>query len=233
VELVRPDGVHLACRIDGSGWTVLMTHGYGDSQQSFAGVRDALVVEARVVTWDLRGHGASGAPDDPQLYSVRATLADMEALLDAAGAERAVLVGHSLGGYLSLAFRLASPRRVAGLVLVGTGPGFRREEGRTGWNEMTERLADAARTRGLALAARGILPQRDSSVIDSLPDIEVPTAVVVGDRDEQFLAGSRYMADRIPGASLVVVEGAAHSPHVSHPDSVATAVRGVVESASV
>ena len=51
----------------------------------------------------------------------------MLALLDAEGVEQAVLGGHSLGGYLSLAFHSAHPERVKGLMLLGTGPGFRKD----------------------------------------------------------------------------------------------------------
>jgi pimeloyl-ACP methyl ester carboxylesterase len=145
----------------------------------------------------------------------------MAALLDRAGAERAVLVGHSLGGYLSLAFHLAHPERVAGLVLIGTGPGYRKDDARAGWNDMVEKRARSlkkkgAESRGLVHAARGILAQRDGRVIDSLSSIRVPTLVLVGEHDQTFLAGSRYMAEKIPGAKLEVIAGAGHSPQESH-----------------
>jgi pimeloyl-ACP methyl ester carboxylesterase len=171
-----------------------------------------------VITWDLRGHGRSGAPDDPAQYSVELALADMAELLDRAGAGTAVLVGHSLGGYLSLAFHLAHPERVRALVLVDTGPGYRKDDARAGWNRMVEeRARSLAAKPGLAHAARGILAQRDGRVIESLPEIHVPTLVVVGEKDERFLAGSRYMAEKIPGAKLEVITGAGHSPQESHP----------------
>ena len=49
--------------------------------------------------------------------------------------------GHSLGGYLSLAFHLAHPERVAALVLIDTGPGYRSDDGRQKWNRMAEVIA--------------------------------------------------------------------------------------------
>jgi len=181
-----------------------------------------------VITWDLRGHGKSGAPDDPAQYSVELALGDMAALLDRAGAERAVLVGHSLGGFLSLAFRLAHPERVRALALVDTGPGYRKDDARTGWNRMVEKRAAELAQRGalgLAHAARGILAQRDGRVIESLAAIDVPTLVVVGEHDEPFLAGSSYMAEKISGAKLEVIAGAGHSPQETHPEPVLAAVR--------
>ncbi len=147
----------------------------------------------------------------------------MLALLDGAGAERAVLMGHSLGGYLSLAFHLAHPERVAGLVLVDTGPGYRKDDARAGWNRMVEERARAFEAKGalgLAHAARGILAQRDGRVIESLPSIRVPTLIIVGEDDKPFLSGSRYMAERIPGARLEVIAGAGHSPQETHAEIV-------------
>jgi pimeloyl-ACP methyl ester carboxylesterase len=132
-------------------------------------------------------------------------------------------VGHSLGGFLSLAFHLAHPERVAGLVLVDTGPGYRKDDARAGWNRMVEGRArefEARGRHGLAHAARGILAQRDGRVIESLPQIRVPTLVIVGEKDETFLAGSHYMAEKIPGAKLEVIEGAGHSPQETHSSEV-------------
>jgi pimeloyl-ACP methyl ester carboxylesterase len=207
--------------IAGRGPAVLLTHGFTGSSADFAKLVGPLAADHTVVTWDLRGHGRSDSPDDPAEYSVDLSLADMASLLDRAGAERAILVGHSLGGYLTLAFHLAHPERVAGLILIGTGPGYRKDEGRAVWNKMVEDRARAfeakgPHARGLALAARGILAQRDARVIESLPKIRVPTLILVGEHDTTFLAGSRYMAEKIPGAVLEVIAGAGHSPQESH-----------------
>ena len=208
--------------VAGSGPAILMTHGFTGSSADFAKLVAPLGRSHTVITWDLRGHGKSDSPADPAAYSIEISLRDMAALLDRAGAERAVLVGHSLGGYLSLAFHLAHPERVSALVLIGTGPGYRKDEARAGWNEMVETRAHGLEKQGpdsigLVHAARGILAQRDAKVIESLPSIRVPTLVAVGENDKPFLAGSRYMAEKIPGAELAVIPGAGHSPNLSKP----------------
>src|SRR6202000_3577428 len=90
------------------------------------------------------------AHDDMDLYSAQISVADMAAILDAAGADRAVLGGMSLGAYLSLAFSLVHPQRVAALVLVDTGPGYRNDAARDKWNAWVERRAqelESGRTR--------------------------------------------------------------------------------------
>lgn len=231
--------------ITGQGPVVLLTHGFGASSHMFAETVGALAEDHTVIAWDLRGHGRSDSPDDPSAYSVAASLHDMATLLDEAGADRAVLLGHSLGGYLSLEYALAHPAQVAGLVLVDTGPGFRNDRSRAAWNEMAEQYAGALEERGLdglpgseelrrsvhrgvtglIHTARGTLRQSDAHVLEGLPTIEAPALVVVGSRDEPFLAGSRYLADKIPSARLVVIDGAGHAPSVTHPEAFNAEVR--------
>ena len=173
----------------------------------------------------------------------------MLAILDDVGVEQAVMLGHSLGGYLSLEMAIAHPERTAALVLVDTGPGFRNDAARDGWNEMAEGYARDLDERGLgglpgsdelsagvhrsaaglALAARGVLRQSDGHVLEALPSIAVPTLVVVGERDKPFLNGSRYMADKIPDATLAVIDGAAHAPPVSHPEEFNAVLRSFLD----
>ena len=71
--------------------------------------------------------------------------------------------------------------------------------------------------QGLAHAARGMLAQTGPEVIDGLPTIAVPTLIIVGDRDEPFLAPSAYMAKKIPGARLETIPGAGHLSNVDQP----------------
>jgi pimeloyl-ACP methyl ester carboxylesterase len=218
---------------------LLLSHGFGATSAMFAPNVPLLATHRDVVTWDLRGHGASESPADLECYSAGQALADMEALLDTLGISRAVLGGHSLGGYLSLSFTLAYPDLVAGLVLIGTGPGFRKDEAREAWNRRAyttaDRLADKgiaalgesselhreahADVAGLILAAKGTLTQHDAHVMDGLPDIRVPALVVVGENDTHFLAAADYMAAKIPGARKVVISEAGHAPNVDQPET--------------
>jgi pimeloyl-ACP methyl ester carboxylesterase len=239
VPTLDRDGVSLHYDINGNGpRALLLSHGWGASSRMFAPNIEALAERHTVITWDLRGHGRSDYPTDPAAYSTPLAVADMAALLDEVGRERAVLGGHSLGGYLSLELAVAHPELVAALVLIDTGPGFRKDDARDQWNAGAERYATKLDERGLAglaagpeqgldqhrdatglaHSARGILVQHDSHVLDALPAIAVPALVLVGGEDEQFLPGARYMAAKIPGATLVEIAGAAHAPNVTHAD---------------
>ena len=193
----------------GSGPALLLTHGFGESTRMWDTNVPALAARYAVTAWDLRGHGQSEAPEDPAEYSHELALADMEGVMDDVG--DAVLCGMSLGGYLSLAYRLAHPERVRALILVDTGPGFRRDEERDGWNAYAEREA------GDRPVGR-LLIQHDAAVIESLPDIDVPTLVVVGSEDAPFLRAADYMAAKIPNARKLVIEGAGHEANMHAPD---------------
>lgn len=209
----------------GGGLPVLLSHGFGASTAMWEPNLAALGAARQVITWDMRGHGRSGAPDDPGEYTHAACVADMTALLDSRGISHAVVGGLSLGGYLSLAFYLAHPERVAALMLFDTGPGFRNDQARQEWNERAVATAErlerdglsAAQAplhdsaKGLALAARGMLTQHDARIIESLPSITVPVLVLVGARDRAFLGAADYVAAKIPGARHSVIPDAGHT----------------------
>jgi pimeloyl-ACP methyl ester carboxylesterase len=244
-ELER-DGVAIYYEVHGAGPALLLTHGFAASARMFDLVVGPLSESHTVITWDQRGHGRSDSPADPASYSPALAVADIAALLDAAGVDAAVIGGHSLGGYLSFEFLLAHPTRTLGLVLIGSGPGFRRDEGRQGWNDYADKIAASYERKGLAaladseeldasvhrdasglvLAARHVLKQHDGRVMESLPSITVPTLVLVGADDAEFLGSSQYMATKIPGAELAVIDGAAHAPPVSQPAAFSAAVLG-------
>ncbi len=238
------DGVAIHYEIEGEGPVLLLTHGYSASHKMWRSNVPAIAAAGwKVVTWDMRGHGDSASPDDGALYSEALTVGDIDALVDVAGAETAVIAGMSLGGYMSLAYHLAHRDRVRALMLIDTGPGFKKDEAREAWNERARTRGDDLLERGEAAlskspearlqeqnyaglrhAARGMLTQASSAAINSLPDISVPTLVVVGDKDEPFLAATDYMANKIPNARKVVIRDAGHASNVDQPEQFNAAV---------
>jgi pimeloyl-ACP methyl ester carboxylesterase len=56
-------------------------------------------------------------------------------------------------------------------------------------------------------------------VIDGLAGIRVPTLIIVGDHDQPFIAPCEYMAKKIPGARLEVIDGAGHSSNLDQPEA--------------
>jgi pimeloyl-ACP methyl ester carboxylesterase len=242
---INRDGVSIYYEVHGSGPPLLLTHGYSSTSAMWHGQIEALSKHHKLVLWDMRGHGQSDYPDDPAAYSEALTIADMAALLDEIGANNAIVGGLSLGGYMSLAFYRAHPQRVRALLIIDTGPGFKKDDARDAWNkrafetgERFEReglavLKAGSRERstvthrdalGLARAARGMLTQRDARVIELLPNIKVPSLVVVGADDAPFLAASDYMAAKIPAAKKVVIPAAGHAVNIDQPQAFIEAV---------
>ncbi|HMK70942.1 MAG TPA: alpha/beta hydrolase, partial [Xanthobacteraceae bacterium] len=72
-------------------------------------------------------------------------------------------------------------------------------------------------SRGLVNAARGMLTQTNAKVINSLPQIAVPSLVIVGANDAPFLNAGDYMAKRIPGAQKMVIPDAGHASNIDRP----------------
>jgi 3-oxoadipate enol-lactonase len=103
----------------GAGAPVVLLHGFPLDRTVWDEQLDALVAAgARVIRVDLRGCGESEAGDGPAL--MEALAGDIAGVLDALHIERAALVGHSIGGYVALAFFRMYEERVAGLALVAS-----------------------------------------------------------------------------------------------------------------
>jgi pimeloyl-ACP methyl ester carboxylesterase len=219
-------------RVAGAGIPIVLTTGIGDTSEVWTGLWDQLQHQARALIWDLRGHGQSG-PDPLEDYHPARALSDLGEMLAAAGGSQdnpAVLIGHSLGGYLSLQWAIEHPGSVRALVLVATGPGYRDETSRASWNEFVGqlRLPDWVHP-----AARGLALQHDSRVIDGLASIQVPTLVVVGQEDRNFLPAKDYLLRKIRGAQGVVVAGARHSVHRTHPEQLSQAVLAFLQAPNI
>jgi pimeloyl-ACP methyl ester carboxylesterase len=150
-----------------------------------------------------------------------------------------------LGGICRLPSIAPIRNGVRALLIIDTGPGFKKDDARDAWNKRAHDTGDrfereglgvlksASRERsseshrdasGLARAARGMLTQRDARVIESLPNIKVPSLVVVGADDTPFLGAADYMAVKIPCAAKVVIPAAGHAVNIDQPQAFIDAV---------
>src|SRR5690242_3405382 len=107
----------LHVEIDGHGPTIVLGHGFGGSARNFRSQVRGLAPEFRVVRFDARGHARSETPAEAAAYVADAFVNDVGRVLDAAGADDAVVGGVSMGAGVALRFALAHPERVRGLVL--------------------------------------------------------------------------------------------------------------------
>ena len=133
-DYAQVNGLAMYYEVHGSGPVILLTHGYSATAQMWKGQIEPLTKKNKLVLWDMRGHGQSDYPADQAAYSEEATVGDMAAILDAVGAKKAISGGLSLGGYMSLAFYRAHPERTNALLIIDTGPGFKKDDAREVWN---------------------------------------------------------------------------------------------------
>jgi pimeloyl-ACP methyl ester carboxylesterase len=142
---------------DGAGPPVVTLHGLSATRRNvLQGSRGVARRGRRVVAYDARGHGASSpAPG----YSYPELVNDLEAVLDARGAERAALAGSSMGAATAMAFALRRPERVAALVQIT--PAFRGEAGDEGrWEGLAAALEEGGVDAFVEAAAPATLPER-------------------------------------------------------------------------
>ncbi len=146
-------GFEMAFEDQGQGMAVVLIHGYPLQRQIWTPQVAALSQRFRVITPDLRGFGESQPVMGPITMELLAN--DVHALLQARGVRTAVIGGHSMGGYVALAFARQYPEMLRGLILVNSRASADSEAGRAG------RAAAASRARrdGARAIADDMLPK--------------------------------------------------------------------------
>jgi len=184
----------------GAGPALVLLHGSGldDAQLSWAPIWEALTGHAQLLAPDLPGYG--GSPLGQTAPTLEGYQAWLLAFLDAAGLQRAVLAGLSLGGGIALRTALDAPARVAGLVLLapyGAGPQLPHPRAGAAWSAVQLHDARWARPR--------------TYLIGQLEAISCPVLLLSGEHDRHVPpADVRAAATRIPRARFTVVAGARH-----------------------
>src|SRR5437660_6657448 len=118
-HVIDRGGVRLSAEEDGEGAPVVLVHGLTATRRYVVmGSRSLERSGHSVIAYDARGHGQSTPAGDPLAYGYEQLAGDLEALLAAAGVERAVLAGASMGAHTAVRFALRHPERVAALALI-------------------------------------------------------------------------------------------------------------------
>jgi pimeloyl-ACP methyl ester carboxylesterase len=207
---------------------IVFVHGLGMSGSTWARCVELLSPNHETVAIDLIGHGLSPVPDDPADYNRDAALRDLDDVLATLTAAP-VLVGHSLGGYLALAYAATRPDALKGVVVLNTGPGYRDAEKREEWNARTRRNRDRF---GVPPQVTELNLQHDSVVMDRLAEMTVPTLVLAGSADRpEYTGAGQYLERKMPNCRLTVIDGGGHSMHEeSHATDVASAISAFIAS---
>ncbi len=231
----------------GQGIPLVLVHGYPLDHTTWQPVIPFLQTGVRVIVPDLRGFGKSPAADG--VYSMDLLAGDVCALLDQLKIPRAVIIGHSMGGYVTLAFARLFPERLLGFGLVGSKTAADAPDKQAGRKEM----AEAIQQRGMQVAVERMLPSltRDAGVAkqisgimlstsvragagaslgmaeradstDLVSEMNVPALIVVG-TDDPFspLDAAHELVHRMKNARLVIIDGAGHMMMMEQPQTVA------------
>lgn len=177
----------------GSGAPLLLLHGFTGAKEDFVDFLDGFADRGwHVVAPDLRGHGASDAPDDEAAYSLATMATDALALADELGWDRFDLLGHSMGGMVAQVMALHAPERLGSLVLMGTSHGTVQGVD----PELAALAIDVVRSEGVErlMVLSAELDTRTPTAADVRVRAERPGYVEFGDRKMRACSPAMYAA---------------------------------------
>jgi pimeloyl-ACP methyl ester carboxylesterase len=184
--------------------TVIFSCAYCTTHENWRGQVECLVSAGHpVVLWDLRAHGRSEAPTGPDAYSIERVVSDLLAVAAETTPDAPfVAAGLSFGGLVSLHFAVRHPDRVAGLVLVDSGPGFKNPEAAAGWKDQVERTAKFLETRGFDAFVDG---RAGTTCIGSKPELPAAQAAAKAIR-AQAVEGVARFGREVSGPAPPVID---------------------------
>lgn len=251
MEKLNVNGIQMAYERRGSGPPLVLLHGYPLDHTIWNEVVERLEDDFDMILPDLRGFGQSEVVE-PQ-YTIADMATDVAALLDELSIENTYIAGHSMGGYIALAFVRNYRDRVLGLGLVASqalGDSPEKKDGRyaaaeeimrTGVGPVVENMTpkltpdkevqDAVRgviaeqqPVGLANAMKAMGERFDSNLI--LQTFKFPVVLVHGTADELIPADrAREIKAVLKPAYLVELSGVGHMPMLEDPDETADTLK--------
>lgn len=233
---------------------IVLIHGFGLDRSIWQQLASTHLGDQQVILPDVRGHGESDAPGGPYLMSLLAE--DLAHLLESLGVEKAIVCGHSMGGYISLAFADQFPQMLAGLGLITTNANADAEDKRAGRYALIKEI----RERGAIAVAENLAPRLsdDQAVVDQayrlickavpqgligalggmakrpdrtglLQEIKVPSLVVAGEVDSiTDFDHAKVAADALPQGQFLAIPEVAHMPMAEAPVELGQGLRNLI-----
>ena len=234
--MAGPTALHVCDSQKGDKCVVLL-HGYLESMLVWEDFVPFLYKELRVVTLDLPGHGISVVTGEEHSMEFLAdTVADA---LRALGIPRCTLVGHSMGGYVALAFCERHPDMLDGVVLLSSTPnadtpekarvapeaGFA-EDNRTRMKDYIEDLTEqvaVTEDEGIVALLNGMIARKDQN--EMLRASKVPQLFILGRKDNYIpVEAAEKMVKEHPQARVVWLENSGHMGFLEEPETTARAI---------
>jgi pimeloyl-ACP methyl ester carboxylesterase len=251
MQTIERNGVRLAYEQRGKGTPMVLLHGFPLDHHLWDEVVPLLEDRFDLILPDLRGFGGSSTIDS--FYSMEDYASDIAALLDQLGIPKAAIVGHSMGGYVALAFARLYPERVSGLGLVSSQVLADTDERKEGRYKSAAEVAD----KGIASVVEAMTPKFTTDArlqayarksmeeqqpaayigalkamaerVDSTPllsTIDYPVVLVHGDADALIpIDRAREVKASFPQAHFVEIRGAGHIPMMEAAQQTADALK--------
>jgi len=252
VSVARNGSIELAYDVAGDGPNLLLIPGVASTRPIWNLVRPVLARRFRTIAFDLRDSGESTIAEGP--YALTDLVADATAVMDAAGADRAHVLGHSLGGAIAQELALAFPGRVEELTLVSTWArgdlytknvvtllqsltantpddfSFLAALLYVGAGTTTLRDNDLTIMTAAALALGSLAPRaaiarqwdvaKTADTLDRIASLAMPVRVIWGTEDKLIPPWlGAQLAQAIPAARTMPIEGCGHLPMVAAPEA--------------
>lgn len=256
MKTITHNGLELAYRRHGKGRNtpLVLIHGFPLDSSIWDQVVPLLTDAFDVIVPDLRGFGRSTTVETP--YTVTEMAGDIAALLDHLELDEAMLAGHSMGGYVALAFARKYPGRVSGLCLVSSQCGADTAEGRAGRyktiesvrasgtgglvDAMTPKLTADPKVQGLVrdlmakqspaavVGALGAMAER-KDLSEFLGSFMEALVLIHGTDDTLIPLARAFDAKAVaPTAQVVEIAGAAHMPMLEYPAETAAGLHALL-----
>lgn len=245
------NNIDLSYERTGTGTPLVLIHGYPLDLSIWDNVVPLLENDFDVIVPDLRGFGESSTVDTP--YSMLGFANDIAGLLDFLGVEKAAFAGHSMGGYVALAFAKEYPERVSGLALVSSQAAADAPERKAGRyktaRDVAEKgvdvVADAmssklsanekvqefvnllikAQSQPGVIGALKAMAEREN-FMSILPEFEFPIVLIHGDADALIsIDRAKEIKSIVPSAQLIKLKKAGHMPMMEFPKETAEALK--------
>ena len=251
MEKISVNSIELAYERQGNGTPLVLLHGFPLDHHLWDEIVPLLKDSFDMIIPDLRGFGESETIDTP--YTMKDYASDIAGLLDHLSIQKAAVAGHSMGGYVALAFASAYPERVRGLALVSSqAPADppERKEGRyktaaevaeKGISAVVETMAPkfTSDPRLQAVAREIMEKQRPAAYIgalkamaeraDSTPVLSTftfPLVIIHGEEDALIsIDRAREVKASIPGSHYAELRGIGHVPMLEAAEKTAEALK--------
>ena len=235
VPYASNQGVRIHYEVEGKGPPLVLLHGltlYLECWQDL-GYVDSLKHNYKLIMMDLRGHGGSDKPHDPEAYKLKLLAEDVITVLDDLCIGKAHFLGYSLGGRIGFSLAKYAPARFGSFIIGGQKPGEVSQEETRWWLQLLEKgmaeviavfeteisMTPEMKARLLAndtkaLSAMLLAPDYRASLEDALPNMTAPCLIFIGEADSDF-ADARECVKHMHSAEFVSFPGLNHSQVIS------------------